>query len=121
MMRPICLLSLPVLCGALLLSSGSARAMRMVQSFPAARAVIDGRNAQYVVRFDALVNHRDSSLTITQHGHILQTLHLILRSDPKALAASAPRLPPGEYELHWSARSMSGEVSEGSVPFTVQP
>jgi methionine-rich copper-binding protein CopC len=116
-----CLLGLSVLCGAVLFGSGSVHAMQMVESFPAARAVIDGRNAQYVVRFDSLVNHRDSLLTITQNGHTVETLHLILRSDPKALAASAPRLPSGEYELHWSARSVSGEASEGSVPFTVRP
>ena len=120
-MRRIYLLGLPVLCGVLLLSTASVRAMQMIESFPSARTVIDGRNEQYVVRFDALVNHRDSRLTITQHGRLVRSLQPILRSDPKALAASAPRLPPGDYELHWSARSMSGETSEGSVPFTVGP
>ena len=72
-------------------------------------------------RFDALVNHHNSLLTITQHGHVVRSLRPILRSDPKALAASAPRLPPGDYELQWSARSMSGETSEGSVPFSIRP
>jgi methionine-rich copper-binding protein CopC len=120
-MQRVCLLGLPVLCGVLLLGIASVRAMQMVESFPSARTVVEGRNAQYVVRFDALVNHRDSRLTIIQHDHVLRTLQPILRSDPKALTASAPRLPAGDYELHWSARSMSGETSEGSVPFAVGP
>jgi methionine-rich copper-binding protein CopC len=37
------------------------------------------------------------------------------------LFASAPLLPPGDYELHWSARSMADDgVTEGSIPFTVR-
>ena len=120
-MRRPCLLGFPVLGTVLLLGISSGRAMQMTESFPAAKTVVEGRNAQYVVRFDALVNHRLSQLTITQHGHLVRRLQPLLRSDPEALAASAPRLPPGDYELHWSARSMSGETSDGSVPFTVRP
>lgn len=118
-MQRICLLGFPVLCGVLLLGIASVRAMQMVESFPSARTVVEGRNAQYVVRFDALVNHRDSRLTIIQHDRVLRTLQPILRSDPKALTASAPRLPTGDYELHWSALlreyCAAGRVPAGGV------
>jgi len=107
--------------GAVLLAGRPGYAMEMLQSFPTARAVVTGHNAQYAVRFDTVVNHRISRLTITRQGQVAQNLQVILRSDPKSLTASAPLLPPGEYELHWSAISMSGETSEGAVPFTVMP
>ena len=98
-----------------------AQPMRMVESFPGAQAVVDGRNAQYSVRFDGLVDHRASRLFITQDGHVVETLKPLLAAASHVLFASAPALPPGGYELHWSARSMAdGSVTEGSIPFTVR-
>jgi methionine-rich copper-binding protein CopC len=94
---------------------------RMVESFPAAQAVVDGRNAQYSVRFDGLVDHRASRLLITQGSRVVETLKPLLSAAPEVLFASAPLLPPGDYELHWSARSMADDgVTEGSIPFTVR-
>jgi methionine-rich copper-binding protein CopC len=97
------------------------RAMEMVESFPSAKAVVTGLNVQYVVRFDELVDHRTSELAILQQGRVIQRLPLILRSDPKSLTASAPKLPTGQYELRWSAHSMSGETSRGAIPFNIAP
>jgi methionine-rich copper-binding protein CopC len=94
---------------------------RMEESFPAAQAVVDGRNAQYSVRFDRLVDHRASRLFITQGGQVIGTLKPSLAAAPEVLFASAPLLAPGDYELHWSARSMAAsDVIEGSIPFTVR-
>jgi hypothetical protein len=47
--------------------------MEMLQSFPTARAVVTGHNAQYAVRFDTVVNHRISRLTITQQARWRRT------------------------------------------------
>jgi len=99
-----------------------ARPMHMVESYPAADAVVDGRNAQYYVRFDGPVDHRGAHLVITRDGRTVETLDALLDSAPEVLFASAPRLPAGGYELHWSARSMpDGETTEGSYRFTVRP
>ena len=104
----------------LLLHAALATPVRMAESFPAARAVMDGLNAQYFVRFDGLVDHRASRLFITKGGQVVETLKPLLSAAPEVLFASAPRLPPGDYELHWSARSMAdGTMTEGSIPFTV--
>jgi methionine-rich copper-binding protein CopC len=98
-----------------------AEPMRMVESFPGAQAVVDGRNAQYSVRFDGLVDHRASRLFITQDGHVVENLKPLLAAAPQMLFASAPDLPPGGYELHWSAKPVAdGSVTEGSIPFTVR-
>jgi methionine-rich copper-binding protein CopC len=98
-----------------------ARPMRLVESYPAADAVLDGRNAEYFVRFDGPVDHRAAHLRITQDGRTVETLDARLDSAPEVLFASAPRLPPGSYELHWTAKSMpDGEATEGSLRFTVR-
>ena len=98
-----------------------ARPMHMIESYPAADAVVDGLNAQYFVRFDGPVDHRGAHLLITRDGRTVETLNALLDSAPEVLFASAPRLPVGAYELHWSARSMpDGELTEGSLRFTVR-
>src|SRR5689334_1806646 len=107
-MRPCCSISIYTLGMALLLLSlqhALARPMHMIESFPAAQTEMDGRNAQYFVRFDGLVDHRGSRLFITQGDRTVERLTLLGDSAPEVLFASAPRLAPGEYELHWSAKS----------------
>ena len=44
------------------------------ESYPAADMILDGRNAQYVVRFDGSVDHAASQLAITANGKIVETL-----------------------------------------------
>jgi hypothetical protein len=113
-------LGVVALSGALSLSSPCI-AMQMVGSLPVAKTVIQDKNAQYVVRFDTVVDHHASRLAIIKEGHVIRTLQPLLRSDTKSLTASASRLPPGDYELHWSARSASGEINEATISFTVAP
>lgn len=104
----------------LLLTPGAwSRPMHMVESFPAAQAIVDGNNFQYVVRFDGLVDHRASRMWITQGDHVVRTLTPLLNAAPTVLFASSARLPPGNYQLHWSAKSMpDGDLTNGSIEFT---
>jgi methionine-rich copper-binding protein CopC len=116
-------LSLGVPVVALLLTAhglAEARPLTVRESYPAAAMIMDGRNAQYIVRFDGLVDHRASRLDITANGKIVETLVPTVDSEPDALAASAPRLAPGDYQLRWHVKSTpDGDVSDGSIPFTV--
>jgi methionine-rich copper-binding protein CopC len=96
------------------------RPLHMIDCFPAAQAIVDRNNAQYIVRFDAPVDHRASRLVITQGGRIVRNLTPLLDAAPDVLFASEPRLPAGDYQLHWSAKSMpGGDFTDGSIPFTV--
>ncbi len=108
---------------ALLLVSPSgawSRPMRMVECFPAAHAIVDGNNAEYVVRFDGLIDHQTSRMWLTQGDHLARTLTPNLNSAPEVLFASSPRLPPGRYQLHWSAKSVPDpDLTDGSIDFTV--
>jgi hypothetical protein len=97
------------------------RPVRMVDCFPAGQAIVDGNNVEYVVRFDGLVDHQASRLWITQGGRVARTLTPNLNSAPTVLFASGPRLPPGSYQLHWSAKSVPDpDLTDGSVEFTVR-
>jgi hypothetical protein len=61
---------------------------------------VDGRNAQYVVRFDGWVDHAASRMDITENGKVVEPLVPTLDSEPDVLAASASELAPGRYQLH---------------------
>ena len=99
----------------------TARSLQMRESRPSAEAVIQGRHAEYVIYFDGPVDHAASRLQITQSGRLVQELHPRLNSAVDALFASGEAPPAGQYFLHWEARSMDGDVSQGDVPFSVAP
>ena len=120
-MSPIEKMSLGLVFSILPLHCAMARPMRVMESFPVARAVVDGRNAQYFVRFDGPVDHRASRLLITQGSRTIESLHPLLDAAPEVLFGSAPRLPAGQYELHWWAKSLpEGDITEGSIQFIVK-
>ena len=99
-----------------------ARPMTMTDSHPKAREIMDGLNAQYSVRFDGPVDHRQALLSITgSDGKTISTLRPLLDAAPNVLFASGPRLADGNYELHWVVRSIpDGDISSGFVPFSVK-
>jgi methionine-rich copper-binding protein CopC len=95
--------------------------VRVMESAPAASAVIARRSSEFFVRFDRPVDHIRSTLDIMSDGKLVERLKPRLQSAPAVLFARAPTLPPGNYTLHWSVRTMSGvEAIEGDIPFTVK-
>jgi len=95
--------------------------LRVMESAPAASAVIARRSSEFFVRFDRPVDHVRSTLDIMSDGKLVERLKPRLQSAPAVLFARAPTLPPGNYKLHWSVRTMSGvEAIEGDIPFTVK-
>ena len=99
-----------------------AGALHVRDSEPAAEAIIHGRHAEYVIRFDGLVDHAASRIDIMQSGRVVQSLSPLLDSAPEVLFASGETPFPGHYVLHWQARSPTdGIVSSGDIPFSVSP
>ena len=97
-----------------------ARQLHPRGSYPQAETIMVGRNAQYVVRFDGLVDHAASRLEVTAEGKVIASLVPTGDSEPDVVAASAPILAPGHYQLHWHVRSSpDGDFSDGFIPFTV--
>jgi methionine-rich copper-binding protein CopC len=93
----------------------------MMESAPAANAVIAGRSSEFFVRFDRPVDHIHSTLDIMRDGKLVERLHPRLESAPEVIFAQAPTLPAGDYKLYWSVRTMAGvDVTQGDIPFTVK-
>jgi methionine-rich copper-binding protein CopC len=96
------------------------RQMRVMDMFPSGGTTIEGKNAQYHVRFDGPVDHRNSRLWIVRGGAVVQELHPLLDSAPTTLFASAPALSAGDYELHWEVHPPGdSDVTQGSSAFRV--
>jgi methionine-rich copper-binding protein CopC len=94
---------------------------KVMESQPAASAVIQGRSSEFFVRFDRPVDHVRSTLAITQGTKLVERLVPRLESAPEVLFARAPTLPEGDYKLHWAVRTLAGtEVVEGDIPFAVK-
>jgi methionine-rich copper-binding protein CopC len=102
-------------------SAALAEAPRVVGSQPAANAVLDGRPADYLIRFAGPVDHQRSSLAILRDGQVVERMNPRLDAAPDVLFARGLALAPGAYELRWTMRSLQdGSVTEGSVPFSVR-
>ena len=113
---------LPIL-AALAVTGGSAFAgtPQVVQSTPAAEEILDGRNLQFVIRFDRPVDHLAARLEVTQDGKSLLSLHPLMDSAPDVLFASVPALSAGRYSLHWHlGAAFGGEAVDGDVPFSIR-
>lgn len=118
--RRVAAAAMPLLAIALASRSMAADEVRVLQSTPAASAVIDGRSSEFFVRFDRPVDHIRSTLEIMQDGKLVERLQPRLESSPEVLFARAPTLAPGNYQLHWAVRTIAGkEMIQGDIPFSV--
>jgi methionine-rich copper-binding protein CopC len=99
----------------------NAVSLQMRESNPEANAIIRGRHAEFVIRFDGPVDHIRSRMEIMQADKAIRVLVPRLDSAPDVLFASGETPPPGPYTLHWQVRSLQGDVvSEGEIPFSVE-
>jgi methionine-rich copper-binding protein CopC len=95
--------------------------MHLIESAPAAHSIVSGDSTEFSVRFDRPVDHIHSLLQIQRGDELVETLHPSLRSAAQVLFATAPTLPPGDYNLHWEVIGMSEkENAKGDIPFTVR-
>ena len=102
-------------------ASASAQNVSVLDSAPKAQAVIGEPSSSFYVRFDRPIDHIHSNLSIWRGGQLVERLQPRLQSSPDVLFARAPTLPPGEYFLRWTVRTMEGtQVTQGDIPFTIK-
>ena len=95
---------------------------RVLQSQPAAGAILGHGEHRFFVRFDRPVDHYRSRLLILRDGQVLRTLQPRLEAEPDVLFALVPALPPGAYEFRWSVvTAEGGTATEGGAAFTIRP
>ena len=99
----------------------AAQDVQVMDSAPKAQAVIGEPSSSFFVRFDRPIDHIHSRLSIWRDGQLVEYLQPRLQSSPDVLFARAPTLPPGQYMLRWTVRTMEGvKVIEGDIPFTIK-
>jgi len=114
-------MALAVLVALLASAPAPSLAMQVMESLPAAHAVMDETQTEFFIRFDVPVDHAASRLEIVRDGKPLQTLHPRLNSQPNVIYSSVRRLAPGAYVLRWTTRSMRDqEAAMGEIDFTVR-
>ena len=102
-------------------ASAAAQDVSVLDSAPKAKAVIGEPSSEFFVRFDRPIDHIHSRLSIWRDGRLVEHLQPRLESSPDVLFARAPTLPPGEYMLRWTVRTMDGvKVIQGDIPFTIK-
>ena len=102
-------------------ASAAAQDVQVMDSAPKAEAVIGEPSSSFFVRFDRPIDHIHSRLSIWRDGKLVEYLQPRLQSSPDVLFARAPTLPPGEYMLRWTVRTMDGvKVIQGDIPFTIK-
>jgi methionine-rich copper-binding protein CopC len=102
-------------------ASAAAQDVQVMDSAPKAQAVIGEPSSAFFVRFDRPIDHIHSRLSIWRDGQLVEYLQPRLQSSPDVLFARAPTLPPGQYMLRWTVRTMEGvKVIEGDIPFTIK-
>jgi methionine-rich copper-binding protein CopC len=96
--------------------------LHMLDSTPTTDAIIHGRHAEYVIRFDGPADHIASRMEVVQADRVVQSLTPRGDSAVDVLFASGEAPPPGRYLLRWQVRSVVDRtVTEGSTSFLVAP
>ena len=94
--------------------------LKVIETWPAANAAVEGLSDGFLVRFNQPVDHISSRLFVKRGGEIVETLNPRLQSSPNVLFARAPALPSGSYTLHWVVKTVQDvRVEEGDVSFSI--
>jgi len=73
--------------------------LKVLETGPAANAVLDSVSDGFFVRFDRPVDHINSRLLVKRGSEVVEMLQPRLQSNPNVLFARASTLPPGKYTL----------------------
>jgi methionine-rich copper-binding protein CopC len=94
--------------------------LKVLETGPAANAVLSSPSDGFFVRFNQPVDHINSRLIVKHGADVVETLVPRLQSNPNVLFARAPSLAPGSYTLHWTVKTIQdAKVEQGDVPFSI--
>jgi len=119
-LRSFAIVALACVGGLAALSGASAQELKVLETGPAANAVLDSVSDGFFVRFNQPVDHVNSRLLVKRGSEVVETLQPRLQSNPNVLFARAATLPPGSYTLHWAVKTMAdARIEQGDVPFSI--
>jgi methionine-rich copper-binding protein CopC len=93
-------------------SVARAEYLKVLETGPAANAVISAPSDGFFVRFNQSVDHVFLRLIVKRGADVVETLVPRLQSNPNVLFARAPSLAPGSYTLHWTVKTIQDAKNE---------
>lgn len=91
----------------------------LLESSPAANAVLAEPPASITLRFNNRIEKRLSGLRLVDGRGATYALVVQTDGPPDWLEAPAPSLGPGSWRLEWRVLSTDGHVVSGAFPFRV--
>ena len=92
----------------------------VVESVPAADAVLDTAPDRVTLRFNSKIERRLSRVTLGPVGSLPSPVAIVEGDEsPDRIVVSLPPIGPGRYVLRYKVLSADGHVTEGALRFTV--
>ena len=93
--------------------------LRVMDTGPVNDGTIKGISDEFYVRFNQPVDHIHSEFIIKRGDDVYEVLQPRFKTEPNVLFARTSGLPPGQYTLVWSVRTLAGqEIAVGEIAFT---
>jgi methionine-rich copper-binding protein CopC len=97
-----------------------AEELRVMDTGPVNDGVEQGRIDKFFVRFNQPVDHIKSDFVIMRGNQVVQVLQPRFDAEPNTLFAERSPLPPGNYTLVWTVKTIEGRpVAVGDIDFKV--
>ena len=95
--------------------------LRVIDTGPVNNGTEKGRSEEFYVRFNRPVDHIHSDFVIKRGDDIVEVLQPRFKTAPDVLFARRSALPPGDYTLVWTVRTLEGqEVAVGEIAFRIE-
>ena len=113
-------LTFAIFVGLAVLTGAQADDFKVLETNPAANAVVDSRSDGFLLRFNRAIDHVNSRIFVKRGSEIVETLQPRVDTEVNVLFARASTLPTGQYTLHWVVKTMQdATIEQGDVPFSI--
>jgi methionine-rich copper-binding protein CopC len=106
-----------ILAAVILSSSALAHAI-LVESTPAANAVVTGSSVALTLRYNSRIDKARSQLMLLRPDKS-ETKLAIAEDGPEDILTATVTLDPGAYRIRWQVLAIDGHITRGDLPFTV--
>jgi methionine-rich copper-binding protein CopC len=108
------------LAGLMVLASTAFAHALLLESTPAANALVSGREVAVQLRFNTRIDATRSRLSVVSPD---QTVRPVLQMEPTSadvLRGRIKDLDRGMYRLRWQVLAFDGHIARGEIPFLVK-
>ena len=108
--------------GVFLTATSAAAHAILLESTPATKSTVSMSGLVVRLRFNVRIDAGRSRLMLVRNDGSTQKLEIDQKQpSPDTLTAPADRIQPGEYRLRWQVLAPDGHISNGEIPFSVEP